>query len=67
MSASTVTVTRGRPVSGPACGRTSSRAAVANTTGVSSTTVASELSTAVVTTATANTCASSLRPRWPPG
>ena len=45
------------------CGlaRTSSRAAVANTTGVSSTTVASRLSTAVVTAAIPNTRPSSLR------
>jgi len=45
------------------CGlaRTSSQAAVANTTGVSSTTVASRLSTAVVTEAITNTCARSLR------
>jgi len=47
------------------CGlaRTSSLAAVANTTGVRSTTVASRLSTAVVTEAITNTCASSLRGR----
>ena len=43
--------------------RTSSRAAVANTTGVSRTTVVSRLSTAVVTDATTNTRASSLRGR----
>ena len=45
------------------CGlaRASSRAAVANTTGVSSTTVASRLSTAVVTEAMRNTWARSLR------
>ena len=51
------------------CGRglTRSRAAVANTTGVSSTTVASRLSTAVVAAAAANTSASSRRgsPRAP--
>src|ERR1019366_6505259 len=41
------------------CGlaRTSSRDAVAKTTGVSTTTVASRLSTAVVTDASTNTCA----------
>ena len=44
-------------------GRAPSRAAVANTTGVSSTIVASRLSTAVITDATANTQASSLRGR----
>jgi len=44
-------------------GRMRSRAAVANTTGVSSTTVASRLSTAVVTAATAKTCTSSRRGR----
>ena len=45
-----------------------SRAAVANTTGVSSTTVASRLSTAVTAAATANTSTSSRRgsPRAPP-
>ena len=42
-------------------GRIPRRAAVANTTGVSSTIVASRLSTAVITDATANTQASSLR------
>ena len=45
-------------------GRAPSRAAVANTTGVSSTIVASRLSTAVITDAAANTDASSLR-GWP--
>ena len=52
------------------CGRglKRSRAAVANTTGVSRTTVASRLSTAVVAAATANTSPSSRRgsPRAPP-
>ena len=44
-------------------GRAPSRAAVANTTGVSSTTVASRLSTAVIAEASANTWTSSRRGR----
>ncbi|CAM5323926.1 hypothetical protein SALBM217S_04175 [Streptomyces griseoloalbus] len=40
------------------------RVAVANTTGVSSTTVASRLSTAVISDASANTAPSSRRGRW---